>query len=66
MTSWGVYGCAKCIQDGFLAEKTRKDTTWSVPRCFLMHFLDGLNVYSSFLLCEKIDPLSVSQNSPVS
>ena len=30
MMSWGAYRCTKCIQDGFLAEKTRKDTTWSV------------------------------------
>ena len=45
----------------FSDRKTRKDTTWSVP----IVFLSGLNVYISSLQCEKIDPPSVSQNSPV-
>ena len=55
MTSQGVYGCTKCICGVFLAEKTRKDTTWSVPivlKCFLdvqcpvLHHCNP--IYSSF------------------
>ena len=30
MMSWGAYRCMKHIQGVFLAEKTRKDTTWNV------------------------------------
>ena len=49
VVSQGVHRCTKCITVVFLAEKTRNDTTWSVP----IVFLSGLNVYSSSLLCEK-------------
>ena len=31
----GAYGYVKHIWGVFLAGKTRKDTTWSVPKCFL-------------------------------
>ena len=34
MMSWGAYGCTKHIWGVFLAEKTRKYTTWSVPIVF--------------------------------
>ena len=50
--------------------------TWSVPivflsvsRCVLLWFAClnecPVHVYSSSLLCEKIEPLLVTQNSPV-
>ena len=48
--------------------KTRKDTNWGVPSRFLKYFLNvqcPIYVYSSSLLCEKIESHLVSQNSPV-
>ena len=61
VSSQGTYGCMKCIGSVFLGwknTKPRKDTTWSVPKCFLVFFLDVqcpayCNPVVFFLFCER-------------